>query len=171
MDSEGERGRVSSAENQPPPDGIEPGAAAGPPSVPNLADPEQTRHRLEILNQFFRGMLLLNGGACVALLAFVQAIWERRPPGFLHVVVYGMAFFLLGLVFSVVGQYARYEISLHSQFGRKWKAKWWRRAYGWLVALSVVAFVGGAVVILSGLYSAPPPPIPSEFYGRPRLPP
>jgi hypothetical protein len=30
-------------------------------------------------------MPLLNGGACVALLAFVQAIWERRPPGFQNV--------------------------------------------------------------------------------------
>jgi hypothetical protein len=119
---------VSGTEDQPSRDGSEPGAAAGPPGVSKLADPEQTRHRLEILNQFFRGMLLLNGGACVALLAFIQAIWERRPPGFLHVVVYGMAFFLLGLVFSVVSQYARYEISLHSQFRRKRKAKWWRRA-------------------------------------------
>jgi hypothetical protein len=162
---------VKGTEDQPPADGVERGEASSPPGVSMLADPEQTRHRLEILNQFFRGMLLLNGGACVALLAFVQAIWERRPPGFLHVVVYGIAFFLLGLVFSVVGQYARYEISLHSQFRRKRKAQWWRRAYGWLVALSVLAFVGGAAVILYGLYSAPPPPTPPEFYGRPHLPP
>ena len=48
--------------------------------------------------------------------------------------------------------------------------KWWRRAYGWLVALSVLAFVGGAVVILNGLYSAPPPPTPPEIFGRPQLP-
>jgi hypothetical protein len=130
-----------------------------------LDDPEQTRNRLEILNQFFRGMLLLNGGACVALLAFLQAIWESRPPGFVHLLVYGMACFLLGLVFTVVGQFARYEISRHLQFGRARKGTWWRRAYDWLVALSVLAFIGGAIIVLSGLYSAPPPP-PPEFTGR-----
>jgi hypothetical protein len=51
-------------------------------------------------------MLLRNGGARVALLAFVQAIWISGPD-FLEVVVYGMACFLAGLVFSVVGQFAR----------------------------------------------------------------
>jgi hypothetical protein len=116
---------VSSTEDQPSGDGGEPGAAAGPPGVSTLADPEQTRNRLEILNQFFRGMLLLNGGACVALLAFLQAIWESRPPDFVHLLVYGMACFLLGLVFTVVGQFARYEISRHMQLGRARKGLWW----------------------------------------------
>jgi hypothetical protein len=160
---------VSNTESQAP-DEVEPGEP-GSPGPRNLADEEQTRNRLAILNEFFKGMLLLNGGACLALLAFVQAIWERRPPNFLHVIVYGMAFFLAGLVFIAVSQYARYEVSLHSQFRRDQKAKRWRRAYGWLVALSVLAFVGGAVVILDGLYSAPPPATPAEITGRPQLPP
>jgi hypothetical protein len=162
---------VSSAEDQRSGDGGEPGAAASPPGVSTLADPEQTRNRLEILNQFFRGMLLLNGGACIALLAFLQAIWESRPPDFVHLLVYSMACFLLGLVFTVVGQFARYEISRHMQFGRARKGLWWRRAYNWLVALSVLAFIGGAIIVLSGLYSAPPPPAPPEISGRPHLPP
>jgi hypothetical protein len=162
---------MSSTEGLPAPDDVEPGEAGSPPGPRELSDEEQTRHRLEIVNQFFRGMLLLNGGACVALLAFVQAIWEKRPPGFLHVVVYGMAFFLAGLVCSAVSQYARYLVSLHRHFRRDRKAERWRRAFEWLVWLSVAGFVIGAIVILIALYSAPPPPTPPQFYGRPPLPP
>jgi hypothetical protein len=162
---------MSSTEGQPAPDDVEPGEAGSPPGPRKLSDEEQTRHRLEILNQFFRGMLLLNGGACVALLAFVQAIWEKRPPGFLHVVVYSMAFFLAGLVCSSVSQYARYLVSLHTQFRRERKAERWRRAFECLVWLSVAGFVLGAIVILTALYSAAPPPTPPEFSGRPHLPP
>jgi hypothetical protein len=68
-------------------DGGEPGAAVSPPGVSTNAEPEQTRHRLEILNQSFRRMLLRNGGARIALLAFVQVaslFWPlqliRRSP-------------------------------------------------------------------------------------------
>jgi hypothetical protein len=118
-----------------------------------LPDPEQTRNRTEVLNQFFRGMLLLNGGACVALLAFLQAIWDKANPSFVRTVVFSMAFFLSGLVFSAVSQFARYKISLDLQFGRVRSGRLWQRVYLWLVALSVLTFVGGAIVILYGLYS------------------
>jgi hypothetical protein len=68
-----------------------------------LADPDQTRNRLEILNQFFREMLLLNGGGCVALLAFLQAIWKDAGPGFVRGIVVGISFFILGLALTVAG--------------------------------------------------------------------
>jgi hypothetical protein len=59
-----------------------------PSRTSDLADAEQTRNRTEILNQLFRGMLLLNGGACLALLAFVQAIWDRATASFVRAVVW-----------------------------------------------------------------------------------
>ena len=82
-----------------------------------LTDEEQTRHRLEILNQFFRGMLLLNGGGCVALLAFLQAIWNNANASFVRGILIGMLAFIFGLVFTVVGQFIRYVTSLGLQFG------------------------------------------------------
>jgi hypothetical protein len=87
--------------------------------IRRLSGEEQTRHRLEIRNQFFRGMLLLNGGGCVALLAFVQAIWNDASPTFVRGILVGMALFIFGLFFTVAGQYLRYEISKASQFMRK----------------------------------------------------
>jgi hypothetical protein len=115
--------------------------------IKRLSDEEQTRHRLEILNQFFRGMLLLNGGVCVALLAFLQAIWNNASPSFVRGILIGMAFFIGGLFFTVSGQYLRYEISKASQFMRKHK-KPLQRTYLGLVMLSGLAFLIGAGVIV-----------------------
>jgi hypothetical protein len=126
-----------------------------------LDDAEQTRNRTEILNQFFRGMLLLNGGACVALLAFLQAIWDKTTTDFVRMVIFGMAPLLLGLVSTAVSQYARYKISLHLQYKRRKKGRRWQRAYVSLVVLSVLAFVAGVGVILWGLYPF------SELVGQP----
>jgi hypothetical protein len=109
----------------------------------SLADPEQTKNRLEILNRFFRGMLLLNGGGCVALLAFLQAIWKDAGPGFVRGIVAGMVFFIVGLGFTVAAQYLRYEISKAIQFGRRFGRRL-QRVYFWLVILSGLAFIVGA---------------------------
>jgi hypothetical protein len=131
----------------------QPADSEAPGNRTKLADAEQTRNRTEILNQFFRGMLLLNGGACVALLAFLQAIWGNVSPSFVRTLVVCMAFLLTGLVFSALGQFARYKISLHLQFGPARRGRRWQRHYNWLVTLSFLAFVAGAVVILGGLWS------------------
>jgi hypothetical protein len=112
-----------------------------------LADEEQTRNRLEILNKFFQGMLLLNGGGCVALLAFMQAIWRDSSPGFVRSIVIGMSFFIVGLFFTVTAQYLRYEISKAVQFVKK-HAKLMQRTYLVLVILSGLAFLFGAGVIV-----------------------
>jgi hypothetical protein len=116
-----------------------------------LADVEQTRNRLEILNQFFRGMLLLNGGGCVALLAFLQAIWENAKRGFVQDILEGMAFFIFGLVCTVAGQYIRYETSKAVQF-QKWYKRHLQRAYLSLVILSGLAFAIGAAMVVIGTW-------------------
>ena len=117
-----------------------------------LADVEQTRNRLEILNQFFRGMLLLNGGGCVALLAFLQAIWNSASRGVMHGILFGMALFIAGLTFTVAGQYLRYEVSKAIQF-EKWYGRALQIGYFWLVVLSGLAFVMGASVIVIALWN------------------
>lgn len=118
----------------------------------SLADPEQTRLRAEILNQFFHGMLLLNGGGCIALLAFLQAIWNGVTASFIRVVVIGMTFFLFGLTLTTVGQYIRYRTSLALQFGAP-GGRSWQRAHSWSVWLSVAAFLVGSGVVAWGLFS------------------
>jgi hypothetical protein len=122
-------------------------------NMSQLADAEQTRNRTEILNQFFRGMLLLNGGGCLALLALLQAIWGDISPSFVRIVVFSMALFLAGLVFSAVSQFTRYTTSVDLQFGHAESGRLGQRVYIGLVVASVVAFVLGAIVILWGLSS------------------
>jgi hypothetical protein len=46
----------------------------------------------------FSEMLLLNGGGSLALLAFLQAIWDKANPSFVRGILIGMAFYI-GLVF------------------------------------------------------------------------
>jgi hypothetical protein len=79
-----------------------------------LPDPEQTRNRLEILNQFFRGMLLLNGGACIALLAFLQAIWTGLLLGSYVACLVGWCF--LYSVWRAPLQASTYDMKLQNLF-------------------------------------------------------
>jgi hypothetical protein len=120
---------------------------AGLLGIKRLSDEEQTRHRLEILNRFFQGMLLLNGGGCVALLAFLQAIWNDASAGSVRGILIGMTFFIGGLFFTVAGQYLRYEIPKASQFMKRHKRPM-QKAYLGLVILSALAFLIGAGVIV-----------------------
>jgi hypothetical protein len=76
--------------------------------IRSLADPEQTRNRAEILNQFFRGMLALNGGGCRPS-GVLQAIWNSVTPAFTRLVVIGLVFFIVGLTLTAGGQFMRYK--------------------------------------------------------------
>ena len=81
-----------------------------------LGDPERTRHRLELLNQAYRGLLTIHGGAIVALLAFLQAV-QRDNPSQARVVLVAMIPLVVGLTLAILFMALRYHTSLADQSG------------------------------------------------------
>ena len=79
----------------------------------SLQDAERTRHRLEIFNQLFRGLLLISGGGIVALLAFLQAIRDNSPLS--RVVLVGIFFLSLSLFLALLFMKYRYQTSEEDQ--------------------------------------------------------
>ena len=119
-----------------------------------LADPERTRHRLEILNQAFRGLLLIHGGGAVALLAYLQAIGESNPPLSRSILI-GMLFLVLGLVFAVLFMTFRCHTSLEDQSGNpNWRS--WRKYVFYFLYGSVAMFVIAMLVLIIGAFCALP---------------
>ena len=82
----------------------------------SLKDAERTRHRLEILNQAFRGLLLINGGGALALLAYLQAL-EHKDPELSKIILIGLAFLVVGLVTAILFMALRYHTSYEDQRG------------------------------------------------------
>jgi uncharacterized membrane protein len=119
-------------------------------SETTLADPERTRHRLEILNQAFKGLLIIHGGGAVALLAFLQALGNQNPE-LSKVILVGMAFLVIGLVLNVLFMTFRYHTSLEDQGRnpnwRKWRAWAFRFLYS-----SVACFVFAMGVLIVGAF-------------------
>jgi hypothetical protein len=114
---------------------------------------EYTRQRAEITTQGIRGLLLINGGGAAALLAFLQAIWDKDSALAAYVVTaiawLGFGIFVAGLSF-----FLRYHTSLAWQgLGRDhWRSRWLSRTSvaSWYVSL--VAFVIGLYWIVSGAW-------------------
>lgn len=113
------------------------------------AEPQPTEWRRQIMDHVFRGLLALNGAGAVALLAFLQAVWNERELA--RVVVHAIGVLSIGLVLAVLYQTFRYHTSL--AFQRRSKRKWvWRTAYLVFMYLSVSAFLAAmAYLIVSAL--------------------
>ena len=115
-----------------------------------LQDPERTRHRLEILNQAFRGLLAIHGGGAVALLAYLQALGDDKPD-LSRVVLTGILLLTIGLVFAVLFMTLRYHTSLEDQRQNpNWRQyRWWSFfcLYG-----SVSLFVAAMLVLIIGSF-------------------
>jgi hypothetical protein len=129
------------------------------PEVERPTPADLLHQQTEFLNQFFRGMLLLNGGASVALLALVQAAWDKLTPSFIRTAVVCTFFLLAGLVCSAVSQYGAFKTSHYLQSGRETLGRRWQRLREWLVWGSIGCFILGVGIILIGLWSV------AEFAG------
>ena len=79
-----------------------------------LTDPERTRHRLEIMNLAFKGLLAIHGGGAVALLAFLQAVISTNP-ALAKIVLVGISCLGIGLFMAVIFMTFRYHTSLEDQ--------------------------------------------------------
>lgn len=124
--------------------------------------------RAEIDRDTVRGLLLLNGGGSLALLALLPRILEKPPfRPLVYMILVALSFYLVGLVCAVAHNHLRRRCSLvHSQHGmRPPPGRLFGRQlpnptvcfFSWLlmfVSLAVFA-VGGVAVIVGAAISIP----------------
>src|SRR5256885_304448 len=113
-----------------------------------LADPVRTEQRAEILNQAFRGLLIIHGGGAVALLAYLQVVGDRNP-ALSKIILVGILLLVIGLVLAVLFMTFRYHTSLEDQRGNPH----WRTCRGWIFVFlygSVAAFALAMLVLVIG---------------------
>jgi hypothetical protein len=79
------------------------------------AEPDYKASRANLLTEAFKGILVVNGGGVIALLAFLQAIWDKNAP-LRQIVLVGIAWMLGGLVVALLSILLRFQ---HSKFGEK----------------------------------------------------
>jgi hypothetical protein len=120
-------------------------------SFGELEPPDFTRQRDEASKEGVRGLLLINGGGSVALLAFLQAIWAVDKQLAKYVVI-GIIFFAIGVAFAGVASFLRYHASFNFQPGKKDRWLLYRRGYigCWYTSLSL--FLAGSGVVVSGAW-------------------
>ena len=114
----------------------------------------QDRHSqfLEKLHQVklegAKGLIALNGGAAVAILAFVQALIGHPPSStFKPFALYALALFLVGACFAGIAFFFQYSYVLHAYYGTKRFQVWRYVSWGLLVAAAIAAFAAGVVVV------------------------
>jgi amino acid permease len=117
----------------------------------SLADKVRTGHRLEILNQAFRGLLAINGGGAVSLLAYLQAI--EGNPQLVKAVLSGISAFSAGLVFAILFMLFRDRVSLADQF-RKPSVKVFKFFEELFLYGSLLAFVVAVILLVHGYYES-----------------
>ena len=118
--------------------------------------------RAQIDTENVRGLLLINGGASVALLAFLPSVIDK--PGYeplVRAILWGMLFFQLGLLFAVIHNRLRRICSLTYEqhqyqpppckiLGVRLREPCVCLASILIMWLSVVAFLVGGVIIFRG---------------------
>ena len=113
-----------------------------------LQDAERTRHRLEIMNQAFRGLLAIQGGGVVALLAYLRALGNESLCQS-RLVLVTILLLVIALTFAVLFMTFRYHTSLEDQKGnanwRRWR--WW--SFFFLYG-SIVLFLLGMLILVIG---------------------
>lgn len=118
--------------------------------------------------QLVKAVLVLNAGAIVAILGFMQALASKSPPTILYTLKpYGLwaaALYLLGLVLGAGGLWYHYKELSHgldyltdSPPPRKSRKlgtqllKWWQELWELGPVLGGIAFVTASIVLLRGM--------------------
>ena len=83
-----------------------------------------------------RGLLIINGGGAVALLALLPVIWDQDTD-LVRLVVYGAAVFGVGTCVAGLSHFLRYHASYNFQAGNTKRFSWFRRGYiaSWYISL------------------------------------
>lgn len=119
-----------------------------------LSPQDFTEQRNEAMVQTVRGLLLVNGGGAVVLLAFLQAIWsDPRAIDLAHSIILGIGFLAAGLVVALGVHPLRYMTAFRFQARRRtWVL--WRLGYLLCTVASLALFASGIWVVLRGAWGA-----------------
>ncbi len=110
----------------------------------------QTQRRDEMWGHGVRSLLLINGGAIVALLAFLQAIWTSAEQ-LIPWIVSGLIPLALGVATVAAIPLLRAETVLFwTDAGGRGERM--MRLYRWLAVSSVVLFLAGVVILIVGVF-------------------
>lgn len=95
-----------------------------------------------------KGLVTLNGGAAIAMLAFLQALVDRPTfHAFKSFALPSISLFLVGAFLAGVAFFFQYAYVLHSFYGSKGFRVWRWISWGLLVLSAAAAFAGGFVVV------------------------
>src|SRR5688572_2057632 len=112
----------------------------------------------ETKNQFFiesfKGLVVINGGAAVALATWLQAVWDKPwATPMLRSQVGALAAFAVGVSFGAFAPVIRYLAFHHRMAATPTKNPlWWINVV--VVILSVLAFAVGCGMIVRGAFAA-----------------
>lgn len=117
-----------------------------------------TERRDKMWEQSARLLGLMNGGSAVALLAFVQAIWQDMAELIVWV-VYGLIVFAVGLALATIIPQLR-EATILNWRSNEPKARVYQCFYRWAAKLSVLSFLVGVGIVAYGILASLPEPTP-----------
>ena len=114
-----------------------------------ISDEEYHSIRADIEHQGVRGLLIINGGAAVSLLAFLQAIWDKDSE-LAKITIYGILFFTIGVFSAASINLFRYHTSLAAQQKKRKKHRIYFNLSYLFRYLALFMFGTGIFVIITG---------------------
>ena len=117
----------------------------------------QTERRDQMAVHGLRALLILNGGGVVALLAFLQAIWDKpKAVGLVPWIVGGIIPLLLGAAASGWVHFIRYDTTIEYQMGRRPSAEAMTRRHKFFTGLGYILFLVGMLIVVAGAFMSLP---------------
>jgi len=116
-----------------------------------LVPKDFTEQRNDALREGVKGLLLINGGAATAMLAFLQATWTTKPQ-LAKYIVGCIALLALGLFLAGLVQFFRYQASFSFQGGHQQAFRTYRLLYLMSAYGSLVAFLLGVFTLVLGAW-------------------
>ena len=111
---------------------------------------ERMLSRAEVFTEAVKSLILVNGGGAVALLAFLQAVWDRNV-ALARLSLIGICFMLAGVTFALVIPFFRVPHSHRAEQTEDLKTWMWYAYYA-CAYLSVGSFfVGWGYLVVGAL--------------------
>ncbi len=101
----------------------------------------------DLISQGAKALGILNGGAVVAMLAFVQALVDKPAyPAFKPYALGSLSFFLMGAFVATIVFFFHYTFINHSFEDSGRQRLWHKVVWGLLIASAACAFIGGGLI-------------------------
>ena len=129
--------------------------ANGQSNPPGLTPQDFHSVRAAVATEGVKGLFMLNGGGAVALLAFLQAVWEKSP-ALAKVSLLGIGIFAFGALLAGFVNFLRYHASFNFQSGHTLSYKVFRFLSLSCQYVSLTAFAVGVGVLVYGAWKLLP---------------